>query len=476
MKTVFEISSFLLTFAGGALPLVAEDISLDGERIYANNCARCHGVNLDGGIAKSLIDGVWQFGSKSSHARRNIKFGITDLGMPPFEDVLSGKEITAVFEFVKEREKAAGATRPDPPSVVYTQDYIARVEVLADDLEIPWSVDFLDHQTFLITERPGNLRILDAGTLHPEPVAGTPTVLHRGQGGLMDVAVDPGYPEDDWIYLSYSHSLEEPTEDVERPLNMTRIVRGRIKANTWVDEQVVFEAPHDTYLTTRHHYGCRIVFDPSGYLFFSIGDRGESEHAQDLSRPNGKMHRINPDGSVPTDNPFIHLDHAIPTIFSFGHRNPQGVAVHPDTGRIWVTEHGPLGGDELNLVAAGHNYGWPVISYGRNYDGTVLTEFKERPGMDQPILFWKPSIAVCGLDFYQGDLFAKWRGKLLAGALKYEEVQLLTIEGDRVMHKEVILKNLGRVRDVAVGPDGAIYVVLNGPDMVVRLTPESLRN
>ena len=464
----------LIVFATlSAVSLAAQDIPLSGTGIYAVNCARCHGMNLEGGLAKSLVDGVWQFGNKNSYIRRNIKFGITELGMPPFENVLSDEEIRAVVRFVREKEKDAGATRPNPPSVIYTQDYILHVEVLADNLEIPWSVDFIDQNTLLFTERPGKLRVSHDGTLRADPVSGTPAVHHYGQGGLLDVAVDPEYGVNGWIYLSYSHLLEKKEGEGEKPHSMTRIVRGRLEENEWKDEQVIYEAPHDTYTTGRVHYGCRIVFDPEGYLFFSIGERGESEHAQDLTRPNGKVHRIHPDGRVPVDNPFVHIDHALPTIFSYGHRNPQGLAVHPQTGYVWDTEHGPLGGDELNLIAAGRNYGWPVISYGRNYDGTIFTEFTARPGMEQPILYWKPSIAVCGLDFYRGDMFPKWRGKLLVGALKYEVIQLLTIEQDRVMHREIIFKNLGRVRDVTVGPDGAIYLVLNGPDMLVRLTRET---
>ena len=458
------------------VPLGAEEISIDAEGIFANHCARCHGVDLDGGIAKSLVDGIWQFGSGSGATRRNIKFGVPDLGMPPFENVLSEKEIRAVATFIRDRAKAAGAAQPTLPEFLYTQDYLLRVEALADDLEIPWSVAFIDRETLLITERPGTLRVFRDGILSAEPVAGTPLVLHHGQGGLMDAAVDPDYAKNGWIYLSYTHQLENETTAGEKPLSMTRIVRGRIEGNSWKDNQVIYEAPHHTYLPTRQHYGCRIVFDPRGYLFFSIGDRGMREHAQDLSRPNGKMHRIHRDGRVPSDNPFVHLEHALPTIFSYGHRNPQGVAVQPHTGRIWITEHGPLGGDELNLVSPGRNYGWAVISYGRNYDGTIITKFQARPGMEQPILYWKPSIAVCGLDFYHGKLFPEWRGRLLAGALNYEEVQLLDIEHNRVIHQQVIVKNLGRVRDVAAGPDGAIYLVLNGPDRLVRLTPEASRN
>ena len=459
-----------------ALPLGGEEVPIDAEGIFANHCARCHGVNLEGGLAKSLVDGIWQFGSGSGAAGRNVKFGIPDLGMPPFENALSDKEIRAVVSFIRDQAKATRTEEPTLPDILYTQDYILRVEALADDLEIPWSVAFVDRKTLLITERPGTLRVFRDGVLRAEPVVGTPAVLHHGQGGLMDAAVDPDYAENGWIYLSYTHQLPKETAAGERPLSMTRVVRGRIEQNNWKDNQVIYEAPHETYLPARHHYGCRIVFDPRGYLFFAIGDRGVPEHAQDLSRPNGKMHRIHRDGSVPSDNPFVHLEHALPTIYSYGHRNPQGVAVQPHTGRIWITEHGPLGGDELNLVSPGRNYGWPVISYGKNYDGTIITEFEARPGMEQPILYWKPSIAVCGLDFYHGGLFPKWRGKLLVGALKYEEVQLLDIVRDRVMHRQTVVKNLGRVRDVAAGPDGAIYLVLNGPDMLVRLTLEASRD
>ena len=252
---------------------------------------------------------------------------------------------------------------------------------------------------------------------------------------------------------------------------MTRIVRGKLDGNRWTEQQVIYEAPHETYLPTRHHYGVRIVFTPSGHLYFGIGDRGRSRHAQDLSRPNGKMHRIWPDGRIPKDNPFVGQEGALPTIYSYGHRNPQGVAVHPVDGTVWITEHGPMGGDELNLVEPGVNYGWPEITYGRNYNGTTVSEFEKKEGMAQPVLFWRPSIAVCGLDFYSGDQYPRWKNWLLAGALAFEELRLLSIEDNRMIHQQIILKNAGRVRDVTTGRDGAIYVVLNNPGTVVRLTP-----
>ena len=338
--------------------------------------------------------------------------------------------------------------------------------MFAEGLEIPWAVAFAGDNQVLVTERPGQLRVIDNGELQA-PVQGTPEVLHEGQGGLLDVAVDPEYNQNGWVYLSFSHALDDGSD---KPGAMTKIVRGKTENNQWTNEEVVFEAPHELYRTTRHHYGDRIVFDSEGHLYFSIGDRGAQDQAQDITRPNGKVHRVNRDGSIPEDNPFVSETNAIPSIFSYGNRNPQGLAVHPQTGEIWETEHGPMGGDEVNIIQKGNNYGWPVITYGRNYNGTPITDITRKEGMEQPIIYWKPSIAVCGMEFYQGNEFPKWENKLLVGALAYEEVRLLTIVDDRVMHDEVIMKNVGRVRDVAPGPDGAVYVVMNDPHVVLKLT------
>jgi len=460
---IFTVSSLLPTS-----PAAQEQEG--GRNTYQIFCAQCHGRDLRGGMAQSLLDGVWQFGAERNYIVRSIKYGISHLGMPAFEKALTDQQIKDIVSYVRHAEQAAGVTKPPPPARLQTQDYEVRAEVWAEGLEVPWSIDFLDANTALVTERPGRLRVVQDGKLLADPVSGTPAVLGQGQGGLMDVAVGPDFAENGWIYLSYSHALAVE-EGARRPASMTRIVRGRLRDGDWTDEQAVYEAPHDTYRTARHHYGCRIVFDPAGYLCFSIGDRGAGKHAQDLSRPNGKAHRIHPDGRIPQDNPFVGRSGALPSVFSYGHRNQQGLAVHPETGRVWASEHGPMGGDELNLLAAGLNYGWPLVSYGRNYNGSIISENVKEPGTEQPILFWRPSIAVCGIDFYRGDLFVKWRNRLLVGALKYEEVRLLSIEKDRVMHQEIILKGAGRVRDVACGPDGAVYVVLNKPGTILRLTP-----
>ena len=443
----------------------------DGKVMYQQFCAACHGTELTGGNAGSLVDGYWQFGAEDGYVFRNIKFGIAHLGMPSFGSMLKDEDIRSIMKYMRDAEEKGGGVKRATPKTLETLDYNINVEVFASGLEIPWAIDFIDKSTALITERPGRLRVVKNGTLQKEAVKNTPKVLHEGQGGLLDVAVDPDYKNNGWIYLAFSHVLETPA-DGSRPGAMTKLVRGKISNNTWTNEEVLFEAPHDLYRTTRHHYGCRIVFDPDGYLYFAIGERGTGEHAQDFTRPNGKVHRINKDGSVPKDNPYFNEKNAIKSLYSLGNRNIQGMAIHPQTGELWTTEHGPMGGDELNLIKSGKNYGWPEITYGINYNGTIITDEKRREGMEQPALYWRPSIAVCGLDFYSGDLFKKWENKLLVGALKYEEVRLLDIEEDRVMHDEVILKGAGRVRDVSTGPDGAIYVVLNEPGSVLRLTPK----
>ena len=453
---------FMIVFP---LSILGQNVE-NGARLYEEYCATCHGSDLKGGMAQSLVDGVWQFGARDSYIFRNIKFGIPDRGMPGYQETLQDEEIKNIVAFMQAEEKMSGIDRPVAPAELQTLDYDLKVEVWQNNLDIPWAIDFIDKETALITERPGTLYVVENGVR--QKVANTPRVLHQGQGGLLDVAVDPDYAQNKWIYLAYSHALEAGDR---RPPAMTRIVRGHIQNNAWTDEQVLFEADHEHYRTTRHHYGCRIVFDPEGYLYFAIGDRGIQDQAQDVTLPNGKSHRINRDGSIPQDNPFFDQGNAYKSIFTYGNRNIQGMAVHPETGEVWSTEHGPMGGDELNLLKSGVNYGWPEITYGINYNGTIITKDVRKPGMAQPNLYWRPSIAVCGLDFYRGDLFPKWQNKLLVGALKYEEVRLLDIVDERVMHEEVILKNLGRVRDVACGPDGAIYVVLNQPGMVVRLTP-----
>ncbi len=466
MKIRFILASVLVLLISGSLILLSFK-ETGAEELYQQYCASCHGLDLGGGNAQSLVDGIWQFGDGEGYVTRNIQFGIPHLGMPSYDASLSNNEIKLLVDYLYEKQSVAGVVKPDPPATLESMHYTIKTDVWVDQLDIPWAITFLNRDTALVTERPGTLRVVVKGKLIDKAVEGTPEVLHEGQGGLMDVNIDPDYLGNGWVYLSYSHAIEVPEGETMAPA-MTRIVRGRIRNMQWVDEELIYEAPRETYRTTRYHYGNRIVFDKKGYLYFSIGDRGAQEMAQDPTRPNGKIHRIYPDGSIPKDNPFI--ESGLPTLYTLGNRNPQGISVHPETDQVWEAEHGPLGGDELNLIKKGVNYGWPVITYGSNYNGTPITEFTRKEGYAQPVIYWKPSIAVCGIEFYQGEAFPKWNNKLLVGALKFEDVRLLDIEGDRVMHQEVILKNYGRVRDIGIDPDGNVYVVVNDPDRVIRLS------
>ncbi len=444
------------------------DLIKSGKAVYQEYCVACHGPDLKGSQAMSLVDGKWHYGATREAIIHNITEGIEGTAMIPWGMMLSETEIKAATAFVLDQANHPGTAMAvdqlKTERSIQTRDYKLTVQTFASGISIPWAMEWVSPDMALVTERPGGLRVIKDGTLLEKPVAGTPKVYHHGQGGLMDVAVDPHYAQNGWVYLAYSHQGERGS--------MTRLVRGRIKDLTWTDEQVLYEAKPQHYSNARHHYGSRIVFPPDGKLYFSIGERGAQKLAQDLSRPNGKIHRINYDGSIPDDNPFLKTAGALPSIFSYGHRNQQGLVVHPVSGTIWETEHGPKGGDELNTIRVGCNYGWPVITYGINYNGTPITDKTSMPGMEQPVIHWTPSIAVCGINVYTGHLMPEWRNHLVVTALKFQEVRIVKIEDDKVTDQEVILKNAGRVRDACTGPDGALYAVMNGPDRIIRIAPQ----
>jgi len=451
--------------------LAQQDAADDGgvEAKYEQLCASCHGRNLQGGSAQSMVDGVWQYGATDWDLERNIKHGVSAAGMPGYAEALTDGEVREMVRFIRDAADREGAERPPLPEKLLARDYDVEVSVwIGEGVETPWALEFIDSTTALLTEKPGRLRVVRDGELDPEPITGTPGVFDRGQAGLLDVAVDPGYAENGWVYLSYSDPLEASNDD--DPLAMTRVVRGRLREGAWVDEEVVFEAPESTYTGKFIHFGSRFAFDPEGRLYFSIGERGRQDDAQDPKLPNGKVHRVWPDGSIPEDNPFADGREGMPSVFTYGNRNPQGLSTHPETGEVWETEHGPMGGDEVNVLEAGVNYGWPKITYGLDYNGTVITDRQRAEGLRQPVYYWAPSIAVCGAEFCRGEEFPRWRNHLIVGGLGHEVLQRLAIADGRVMHTETLLKSHGRVRDVAIDPSGAIYVVLNGPDKVLKLT------
>ena len=340
-----------------------------------------------------------------------------------------------------------------------------RVERIAGGLENPWAVAFLPGGGYLVTERPGRLRLIDAdGRVQPQPIGGLPEVTAFGQGGLLDVALHPDFETNRWVYLSYA--------EAGRGGVATAVARGRLDGLQLRDTEVLFRLLPKS--RASRHFGSRLVFDNDGYLFVTLGDRGDRPRAQDLTDHAGSLIRLHDDGRVPADNPFVGNDRARPEIYSYGHRNIQGATLHPQSGRLWTHEHGPQGGDEINLPEPGVNYGWPVITYGVNYGiGTSIGEGTVKPGMEQPLYQWTPSIAPSGMAFYDGDAFPGWRGSLFVGSLKFRLLVRLEIEDGKVTHEERMLQGkLGRIRDVRQGPDDLLYLLTDADDgELIRLRP-----
>jgi glucose/arabinose dehydrogenase len=444
------------------------------DQVFEQLCASCHGKDMSGGVGGSLIDGEWKHGGSDEDLLKSIRDGNAQFGMTAFNTVLDDRQIRSLVIHIREKEKQAKEKgiefpKPEPGKVTKTQHEDYKIEMVVEDgLKNPWAIAFLPDGRKLVTEKAGRLRIIDAdGKLLAEPVKGTPKVLEHGQGGLMEVAVHPDYERNGWIYLGYS----DGTREGGKPKTITTYVRGKLKDGGWTNEERIWKTEEQFYTDAGVHFGTRLIFD-KGHIYFPVGERGAWMEAQDVENPKGKMIRLHDDGRVPADNPKFDGKTPVPGLWSYGHRNPQGLDIDPRDGSIWSTEHGPRGGDELNLIQPGKNYGWPVITYGMNYDGTPITGKTHEEGMEQPVIYWQPSIAACGLSFYRGDKFPKWKNDLFAGALAQQEIRRLRIVDQKVVEQEVVLKNIGRVRDVTDAPDGFIYVILNGPDRVVRLVPE----
>jgi len=352
---------------------------------------------------------------------------------------------------------------------VSSDGHTARVEVMAEGLRFPWGMAFLPDGAALITERGGTLRLWTGEGLDPRPIAGVPDVWASGQGGLLDVLVHPDFGETGWVYLSFSHPAGRGAAN-------TRVVRAVFDraAHALRDVTVIVDAGPPGM--GGRHFGSRMAIGGDGKLYISTGERGDRPRAQRLGDLAGKILRLNLDGSIPDDNPFVGATGARPEIYAYGTRNAQGMDVHPETGAVWFHEHGPRGGDELNVAQAGANYGWPVITYGINYNGTPMGEGTHKPGMTQPVTYWDPSIAPSGMVIYDGALFPNWQGDIFVGALKYQLVARLEMDGNgRVLAEDRLLKGrLGRIRALEVGPDGAIYILNDdAPGRLVRLVPVS---
>lgn len=373
--------------------------------------------------------------------------------------------VVIIMAFFMNPTRAAPARNPD--NFTSKAGITFRVADVATGLSSPWSLAFLPNGDMLVTERPGRLRRIRAGALEKAPIAGAPKVAARGQGGLLDVAVHPDFANNGLIYLSYSGDGQGGVG--------TEVMRARLSGDRLEGGEVIFRVNPKT--RGDGHYGSRFLFAPDGTLFVTLGDRYIfRDRAQKVSDHLGTIVRIKDDGSVPDDNPFKGRDGALPEIFSYGHRNTQGIALRPGTAQIWQHEHGPRGGDEINILKAGANYGWPKVTYGIDYDGSVISNRTTMPGMEPPVLHWTPSIAPSGMAFYDGGKFPAWRGDLFVGALALTHLRRVRLEGDKVVDQEVLLPSLDeRIRDVRSGPDGFLYLVTDDPrsGRVIRLEPAS---
>ena len=464
-----------LFFVGSVLSGFTQEIAKMGvEDIYKTICANCHGAHFEGGLGGSLVDGEWKHGGTDQDILRSITNGNLEKGMVPFGNVLTKEQIRGMVVFLREKEKderyrKADFPKPDPNKITKTQYHSYRVEILTEGLKTPWSLAFLPDGRKLVTERLGPLRIIGADNkLDPDPISDTPFVIFDGpEGGMMDVALHPDYDKNGWIYLAFADGWRNEKKE---SWSQTAVVRGRIKDHRWVDQEWIYKAEPEFYMRSGAHYGTRIAFN-DGYIFFVIGERGSMGQAQDLKRPNGKIFRLYDDGRIPKDNPFIDEPGVPKGIWSYGHRNPQGLTFDLRTRSLYSTEHGARGGDEFNLILKGRNYGWPVITHGINYDGRPITALTEKEGMEQPLVHWTPSIAPCGLAQYHGTNFLNWENDFFAGSLKAQELRRLRVRDGKVVEEELVLKDSGRIRDVRTGPDGLIYLLTEQPGRLLRLVP-----
>jgi len=431
---------------------------------YANYCAGCHGEKMD-----AFTDRDWKHGNKLTDLIKAIKSGYADEGMPAFGKTFTDGEIKELSEYILKGIKNVEAYNFDnaPAGDIFKSDKLTvKLDPVATGIDVPWGIAFLPDGALLVTNRNGQL--YNVKDKKKTAVTGVPEVLAEGQGGLLDIALHPDFKKNSFIYISYS----KPKKIDGKTLATTAVMRAKLEGTKLTNQTIIFEAL--PYATTRHHYGSRLVFDAKGYLFVSVGERGnEKQNPQTLEDNQlGKIHRIKDDGSIPADNPFKDKAGKPTSLYTYGNRNPQGMAINPETGMLWENEHGPRGGDEINIINPGINYGWPVTSYGINYDGKTITDKATAPGIQEPELYWLPSIAPSGMAFVTGTVYKPWKGAVLVGSLRFKYLNLCYLDGNKIVSQEKLLKNIGRVRDVRVGPDGYIYVAVEKPaSAVYRLVP-----
>ena len=444
-----------------------DTLILEAENLYSTYCSGCHGQQM-----QAFVDRKWKHGKEATEIRASIVEGYAEAGMPAWGEAFKPYQIDALVSYIQdgieEVEKYGFEAERLTSDTVDTEDYTIILDTVFTGIEIPWDMTWLPNGDMLVTERSGTLyRVAPNGDAYK--IKGVPPVRVKNQDGLFEVLLHPDFEKNNWLYLSYSDLKVEGSDS----LTTTKVSRFDFADDQLSNPLTILEA--SPYTTKQYHFGARMTFDNNGFLFITVGDRAERDiNPQDLTKMAGKIHRVNDDGSFPSDNPYYGNDTIPNSIFSYGHRNPQGIAVHPETGKIWSHEHGPRGGDEINIIHEGRNYGWPVISYGINYDGTIFTNELEKEGMEQPLHYWVPSIAPCGMIFVTSDRYPEWKGDILSGSLRFEYLNRSVVQGNSVSREEKLLKQVGRVRNVEQGPDGYIYISVEKPGHIFRLTP--LRN
>ena len=431
---------------------------------YSSSCAECHGVKMD-----AFADREWVHGSTREDLFKGIKSGYPSAGMPAFDSAYLDEEIYELTDYIMtgidNRKRYDFTEKPTATESFPSETFNIKLDTIVKDMKSPWGMAFLPDGGMLVTEKSGQLYKVDKERLRVL-VTGTPAVSDAGQGGMLDVVLHPGFASNQLMYISYSGIKKEGADE----LATTVIMRAKLEGSRLVDKKIIFEAL--PYSKTRHHYGCRMVFGRDGLLYFSVGDRGnEKENPQSTNNDLGKIHRVKDDGSIPADNPLINNPDAKQSIYTWGNRNPQGLTIHPVTGAVWANEHGPRGGDEINSIEKGKNYGWPVISYGINYNNAVITNKTTQEGMEQPFHYWLPSIGPSGMAFVTGDKYKGWEGDLLVGSLRFKYLNRSKMKDGKITGEELLLKNIGRVRDVRMSPGGDIYIAVEFPGYIFKLVP-----
>jgi glucose/arabinose dehydrogenase/cytochrome c5 len=474
--------------------------------VYRDSCSVCHGENLEGAAQGTpLVGAELRHGGSVDELTASIANGFPEAGMPAWKETLDSTAIQRLAIYIREERLDLGyadfhiATPPVMPSgALASEEHAFRVVSLIEGLdELPYSIAPLPDGRLLLSEKTRGLSLIASDGTQSQLIRGTPQahddgfqvpgiLLVYGLGYLLDVAPHPAYADNGWIYLHYTDrcsGCNEASRTSNRPVSMNKVVRGRIRDGAWVDQQTIWETSLENYTGMPDmSAGGRIAFDDAGHVFLSMGIKQNSEFAgvQDLALPYGKIHRVNDDGSVPSDNPFVGTPNALPSIWSYGHRSPQGLEFDAATQLLWGTEMGQRGGDEVNVLKAGRNYGWPLVSKGLKYDGTPI-DYGQQLGLDvdlasieQPAFDLTPSPAISSFVVYRGSAFPRWQGDLIVGSLKATELYRMAVDGERVTHSETLLAGLGRIRDVAVGGDGVVYLLLEhaAGGRIVKLVPQ----